>query len=76
MTDPPPLTARLCGVADFLEQVDLVTARLLAGGANHLRKQGGWKKRGIKMLKRHVYVCLKVTRTYWEPLSKIFIALL
>ena len=42
MTDPPPLTARLCGVADFLEQVDLVTARLLAGGANHLRKQGVW----------------------------------
>ena len=73
MTDPPPLTARLCGVADFLEQVDLVTARLLAGGANHLRKQGGWKK---GKLKRHVYVCLKVTRTYWEPLSKIFIALL
>ena len=44
MTDPPPLTGRLCGVADFLEQVDLVTARLLAGGANHLRKQGGGKK--------------------------------
>ena len=36
MTDPPPLTPRLAGVSDFLEQVDLVTARLLAGGANHL----------------------------------------
>ena len=44
MTDPSPLTASLCGVSDFLEQLDLLTARLLAGGADHLNIIGNLTK--------------------------------